>query len=73
MTPDAIRRAVQSAAREAFALGVRAAGGKQIHELRQSAVTFAEELVLPIAGMAIEQAREEKWIGDHPAEPDAGS
>jgi len=41
--------------------------------MRQSAVTFAEELVLPIAGMAIEQAREEKWIGDRAAEPDAGS
>ncbi len=65
MTADEVRRAVHSAAREAFNLGAAAAqsrGKSSLSTEREKAQTYAEDLVMPMAEMAIEDAREQGFL-----------
>lgn len=69
MTEDAVKRAIQSSAREAFAMGMRAApmrGGDR-ERLKQNAVGYAEDLVLPMVEAFVQQALEEQWTRERAA------
>ncbi len=63
MTSDAVIRAIEAAARQAFAMGLQSARDRgNAERLRGDAITYARELVLPMAKLLADEAREQGWL-----------